>query len=565
MLKNKRLLLVTVALLVAAMVVLGMKIAYPAHRMVAFALLGLGWIPLVLSYRSNRRMLRLQKHLIRKKTRPFLPHAIVALVLLAAFYVTWALFPVERSPLAGMDATELRQNIDADLGSCLMLCEAADDLVESFKARGWLQRKVGTLSPDERAALRSRWRDGVMIFLEFELLKEKYKGFYQIDHVAEPALHADAFLLAYMPYVAQYGACLEVVGLVGGNAFMEALLNEKGEGIPSEGYFHMKQRLTHPNVLLRLNAAAAYYGLVRRDATIDPAILSAFERRREALVRSMGSNASMLVENPLDVLERAAFETLLPVQKSVALQMSHVRTARRDYLITPGILARYRDRLEPGDILIQRRNWHLTNIGIPGFWPHVALYVGTPREFADYFSADGCATLDEVRTRFPDAFNAWNANGTDGLPMRVIEAIRPGVVFQSLETSARCDYLGVVRPHLSKPQKCRALMAAFSHHGKPYDLNFDFTTDNELVCSELVYKAYRAAGRLPLEPEVISGRRLLPPNRLAEQASAHMGADEAFGFVLFLDAVEKRDAVVEQGEAAFRASWARSKWDIAQE
>jgi len=85
MLKNKRLLLVTLGLVLAAIVVLGMKIAYPAHRLVAFILLGLGWIPVVVSYQINRRILRVQKHRIKKKTRPFMPHTIVALILVGAF------------------------------------------------------------------------------------------------------------------------------------------------------------------------------------------------------------------------------------------------------------------------------------------------------------------------------------------------------------------------------------------------------------------------------------------------------------------------------------------------
>jgi hypothetical protein len=134
-----------------------------------------------------------------------------------------------------------------------------------------------------------------------------------------------------------------------------------------------------------------------------------------------------------------------------------------------------------------------------------------------------------------------------------------------LETSAHCDYLAVIRPNLGKASTFKALMAAFSNYGKPYDLNFDFTTENELVCSELVYKAYKAGGSLPLKPEVISGRRLLPPNRLAEQAVDSMGPDSAFSFVLFLDAVEKTDEVKLGDVAAFKESWQRPKWDVLQE
>ncbi|MDF7822449.1 YiiX/YebB-like N1pC/P60 family cysteine hydrolase [Pontiellaceae bacterium B12227] len=564
MLKNKRLLLLTALAILAAVVVLGMKIAYPAHRLVAFGLLGLGWIPLLISWQINRRLLHIQKHLIKKKARPLLPHAIVAVILLGAFYVTWALFPVERSPLVELSPNELRTGLSEDLSSYLMLRKTADDFVGAFKENELLTRAVSSLSKEERAEIRQRWRDGVMAFVEFDLLKGKYRGFYQIDYVANPELHSDAFLLAYMAYMAQYNACLQIIELVGNNRFMATLLNEQGEGIPPDSYFFMKQRLTNPSVMLRMNAAAAYFELVKKDVSLDPAVLADFQERRKQFVRTLGAHVDIFVENPLAILERAAFETLLPVQKKVAVQMSFIRTTKRDYLITPEILAGHQPKLEPGDILIQRRNWHMTNIGIPGFWPHVALYVGTPEEIESYFNEPGFQSLEIIRSRYPEAFLALEQSAEDEFPHRVIEAIRPGVVFQSLETSAHCDYLGVIRPNLDKKAKFNAILGAFSHWGKPYDLNFDFTTDNSLVCSELVFKAYKVGGVLPLQPEVISGRRLLPPNLLAEQAVAEMGPDGAFSFVLFLDAVEKTDQIIERDAEAFRKSWQRPKWDVMQ-
>lgn len=564
MLKNKRLLWVTLGLVLAATVVVGMRIGYPGHRLIAFILLGLGWIPLIISYHINRRLLQVQKHIIKKKTRPYLPHTVVAILLLMAFYVTWVLFPVEKSHLTDLSPDRIRTDLKEDFDSYLMLRKTADDFLAAFEENGLLARQVDDLKKDERDRIRSLWRDGCMTFLEFDILKGKYKGFYQIDYVARPGLHADAFVLAYMSYIAQYNACLQVVDMVDGNAFMETLLNEEGEGIPAESYYFMKQRLTAPHVVLRLNAAAAYYELVKKDCSIDPEAIADFKRRRKSFVKSLGKHADIFVENPLAVLERAAFETILPVQKKVAVQMSYIRTAKRDYLITPEILAEHQPKLQPGDILIQRRNWHMTNIGIPGFWPHVALYVGTPDEINELFSELEFEPMDTIRALYPDVYSAMQRNAEDGYPVRVIEAIRPGVVFQSLETSARCDYLGVIRPNLDKSSTFKALMGAFSHYGKPYDLNFDFTTDNFLVCSELVYKAYRNAGGLPLEPEIINGRRLLPPNQLAEQAVEEMGEDGAFSFVLFLDAVEKSDRIVEGTESDFRESWQRPKWDVLQ-
>ncbi|MCF7849022.1 MAG: hypothetical protein K9M45_09245 [Kiritimatiellales bacterium] len=561
MLKNKRLLLVTPLLVVLAGAVLGLKVGYPHHRLWAFILLAAGWIPIMVSYRINRRLLRVRKIIIKKKTRPFLPHTVVALLLLIAFYVTWALFPVETSPLAKMAAGELRSEIATDLGTYHMLRKTGDDLVAAFEKNGLLAKNIDTLTGEERAEIRRRWRDGVMAFLEFDMLKGKYRGFHQIDYVAEPQLHSDAFFIAYASYITQYNACLQIVGMVGENEFMKTLLNEEGEGIPADSFFNMKQRITHPQVMLRINAGTAYYELVKKDISIEPATIADFEARRKEFYKRLGDNPEVFVDNPLEFLERAAFETFLPVQKKVAIQMSYIRTAKRDYLITPEIIAQYKDRFRPGDILVQRRNWHMTNIGIPGFWPHVALYVGTPAEIDDYFSELGFQPLETIKALYPEVFQTLEKS-EDGFPMTVIEAIRPGVVFQSLETSARCDYLAVVRPKVSKADKFKALLAAFSHYGKPYDLNFDFSTDNELVCSELVYKAYRPGHKLPFEPEIINGRLLLPPNQLVEQCIVNF--DDRFEFVLFLDAVEKTGRVEERGLEAFRQSWARPKWDLLQ-
>lgn len=566
MLKNKRLLLVPAALIVMAVVVLGMRIGFPHHRLIGLLLLALGWVPLIVSYRINRKLLRAHITVIEQKTRPYLPHAGVAVVLLAAFYFTWVLFPVEKSPLAEMAPDQIRAELTFDLESHHMLRKASDDIVGRFAENGLLQRPVDELSPEERNQIRALWRDGVMAFLEFDLLKEKYRGFYQIDYIAQPQLHADAFLLAYMAYIVQYDACLQLFAMVDGNAFMKTLLNEAGEGIPADTFFKMRHRLTNPNVMLRINAGTAYYELVKKDLATDHTVVSNFEKRRKAFFKRMGSNAEIIIENPLNILERVAFEALFPVQKNVALQMSRVRTAKRDYLITAETLAGVRDRLQPGDILVQRRNWHMTNIGIPGFWPHTALYVGTPTHLDAYFRELDLQPMDTIKALYPEVFQALQSFDEDGFPKCVIESIRPGVVFQSLETSAKCDYLGVIRPNLSKTEKFEALLSAFSHAGKPYDLNFDFTTDNELVCSELVYKAFKSCGKLPFVPEVVNGRLLLPPNRMVEQAIENMGDETAsFTFVFFLDAVERTDRIIEQDVEAFMASYVRPKWDILQQ
>jgi len=562
MLKNKRLLLLSLLLALLGGAVLGLKVGYPHHRLIAALFWAAGWIPLVISYRVNQRLVRTGKVILKRKGKPYLPHVVVGILLLVFFYVAWVLVPVETSPLVKMGAGELKEEITSDLNTYRMLREAADDLAHQFETTGLLGRDVNGLSEAERLKIRRLWRDGVMAFLEGDMLKSKYRGFMQIDYKVQPALHADAFFIAYASYICQYDACLKFCEMVGDNEFMETLLNEPGDGIPPDSYFVMKQRLTHPEVILRLNAGTAYYELVKKDMTVSPELKRDFEARRRSFFKRQGKNPQMFIENPLDVLERNAFKAWLPVQKNVAVQMSFIRTAKREYFITPEILAGYRNRLKPGDILIERRNWHMTNIGIPGFWPHTALYTGTLAELDAAFDQLGFHPSEKIKKLYPEVYAALSRSDENGYPLCVLEAIRPGVIFQSLEKSAKCDYLGVVRPELPQHEKFNALLAAFSNYQKPYDLNFDFTTENELVCSELVYKAFQSSGRLPLKPEIINGRLLLPPNRMVEQMAAHLR--DSFSFVLFLDASEKEGQVVEADSQAFAKSWARPKWDILQ-
>jgi hypothetical protein len=562
MLKNKRLLVVSLLLMVVAGAILGLKIGFPHHRLFAALVWLIGWVPIVISYRINHRLVRTGKVFLKRKAKPYLPHAIVALLLVVFFYVAWVLVPVETSPLVKMGPGELQQEIASDLNGYLMLREAVDDLAQRFEDNGLLSRDVSTLNDAERLDIRRLWRDWVMVFVEADMLKDKYRGFMQIDYKVQPELQADAFFIAYSSYICQYDASLKFCEMVGDNLFMETLLNEPGDGIPANSYFEMKQRLTHPEVLLRLGAGAGYYELVKHKMTISSALKEDFEARRQRFFTKHGSRPELFIENSLDMLERYAFEAWLPVQKNVAVQMSYIRTANREYFITPEILAEYRDRLRPADILVERRNWHMTNIGIPGFWPHAALYVGTLEELDATFDQLGFRASERIKEQYPKVYAALQSADEDGYPLCVLEAIRPGVIFQSLEKSAKCDYLGVVRPKLPQHEKFNALLAAFANYQKPYDLNFDFTTENELVCSELVYKAFQSSGLLPFHPEVMNGRLLLPPNQMVEQMVD--GLNESFSFVFFLDAVEREQRVVEGTKSSFVKSWARPKWDVLQ-
>lgn len=233
---------------------------------------------------------------------------------------------------------------------------------------------------------------------------------------------------------------------------------------------------------------------------------------------------------------------------------------------------------QPGDVVVERRNWYLSNLGLPGFWPHAEFYVGTPAEMAaaldkdpDVIAAYGAAGITGwLKANQPDEWKHYNELAADGKPHRILESISEGVLFSSLNEAAQADYVGVLRPRLSKLDRARAIAKAFAQTGKPYDFDFDFLTLDLLVCSELVYQAYlpeksKQTGLLLPLTEVM-GRKTLPPNDIIRTFDQQYGtAQQQMDFVAFLDGRESTGSAIVATEADLRASWRRPKWDLSQQ
>jgi len=228
------------------------------------------------------------------------------------------------------------------------------------------------------------------------------------------------------------------------------------------------------------------------------------------------------------------------------------------HVLTPDVLAGLRPQLQPGDILLCRAEGKLTAALLPGFWSHVAIYLGSR------------ADLEALHVRaHPHAAKRWEEIPEDTGPLGcVIEGVAPRVRICLLETSLHADHVVVLRPNVSREELAAALGEAFGHLGKPYDFEFDFATDHALVCTELVWRSYRPDGemkglRVPLVE--MMGRETLPANEIARLYADERGrADAQLEFVYFLDAREAEGRAVVSDEASFAATPDRTKWDVAQ-
>jgi hypothetical protein len=225
-----------------------------------------------------------------------------------------------------------------------------------------------------------------------------------------------------------------------------------------------------------------------------------------------------------------------------------IRAPRRGAsLITPERLAALRPRLRPGDIVIERRNWYLSNAFLPGYWPHSALYIGTIDDLREL-------GLDQD-PRVARHLAAFGRADAAGHRPALIEAVSEGVVFTTVEHSiGEADSVAVLRPRLTPDQIREVIARAFSHAGKPYDFDFDFFSADKLVCTEVVYRAFGGTIDFPLVD--IMGRRTLPALEMVRHWASPAGAPQ-LEFVAFLDGDEASGTCVERDAEALKASLTR--------
>ena len=389
----------------------------------------------------------------------------------------------------------------------------------------------------------------------------------------------DAFLVSYAAMLANYRASLEFIRAAEANPELDKVLNDAVPelGLPTGTYAKLK--FQNLGVRIATEFAASEVTLKTFTSGRQEKLRELIKADGEYIWKAGRGKAELLTaKNALNILKRGAGSTWLPIQTGVSEWMGDTKVYRiGKSLVSEKQVAALQMKLMPGDVMLVRHEWYLSNVGLPGFWPHATLYIGTPEERQKFFTdtevqswlkAQGETNGDLealLQTRSADAYNQ-SINPTNPHPVRVIEAISEGVSLTALEHALDCDSMVVLRPRLSKVEKAQAILRAFHYVGRPYDFNFDFSTDAELVCTELVYKSYEpAAGFTGLKLPTVEmlGRQVTPANEFAKLFDAQYGKPEQeFDFVSFLDGRERTKNAVEASVEDFRASWKRPKWHV---
>ncbi len=157
--------------------------------------------------------------------------------------------------------------------------------------------------------------------------------------------------------------------------------------------------------------------------------------------------------------------------------------------------------LKPLDIILEKTPFRLTDKFIPGYWGHAAIYVGSKQDLIDlgiYYHPHITPYHDKI-----------DQGAT------IVEALRPGVQFNSLEHFSDIDDFVILRyrKEVSTEQKREYILRAFSQVGKRYDFSFDVESSKTIVCSELHYKVFED---IPFRTTKIIGRYTIDVDQIAE-------------------------------------------------
>jgi len=245
--------------------------------------------------------------------------------------------------------------------------------------------------------------------------------------------------------------------------------------------------------------------------------------RGKGLFERIYARARMLTKRPRDEWFRIRFHATRLLSKGFGNSTGIINF--RGGKLKDLAQAEYDDlvsQMKPLDILLEKTPFRLTDKFIPGFYGHMAIWVGTEKELRE------AGLWEELPGYYKIAQERYSY---DGPPFQesirqgrhIVEALRPGVEINSLQEFLNVDDLVVLRADecaegssgprfcLTPDKKKAYLLEVFKQLGKDYDFNFNVNTETDIVCSELAYRAFfdidfettKTLGKHSISPEQI--------------------------------------------------------------
>lgn len=571
-----------ILLLVVALAVYVMRMLDPLHY-------GIVALLVYIAYRNTKKLFH---GVVAKKTmrttvvatsRFTRTHkAIIAGVCCFGFlwYALHSVVPTDKDVFSSLSEEKQTEMVDDDVERAAVLMDmlvlSGNTVLENPSL------KKQELTQEEGEKLRNDWENLILTSIETEKMTDRHRYFQQISMFSNKETHIKSFVIAYALYMKKFEIFHKIITEANKNPAAVKIFNQYSERLAVGGmYDDVTGRFFASNSLLRRNLGYAYFSLrLPKDSdAISPNYASLIEVSKASYGYLFQNSLSHVTDRSIvykNTIDKTAFEAWLPIQKNIITdKVGNIHVGdRHDKFISIEQIQEMKKSLQPGDIILYRKNWYASNVGIPGFWTHAGLYTGTLEDmnlfFKDEIASRGYQSMNELlQKERPEVYPVLIEKDKKGYIPSVIESQTHGTLIQSVESSASVDYLGIVRSTLSKSEILEALLESFSHYNKPYDYAFDLDTKNEIYCSELVYDAYLATGKskgIVFPKSMVSGRLMVPPSAIIEKfVNEHETQNSELKFVYFLDASETTKQAFVSDVKAFIGTLSRPKYSGLQE
>lgn len=475
----------------------------------------------------------------------------------------------------GLAYTEVSKEIHESLELIKKLERVIDEIRSS---EALFNSDIQNMSLAHKQSILDKWIDYVACYNGLNEIRKRHRKELKLKNIKDSHTKFRSVLLTYASTIAIRKNTVLLARVIDKNKYLEPMLNESRPkyNINKRQYYYITQEITEISYMISLFKNKHYFDFMvnyyeafgyERDKN-EKELLNYASYNYLNFIKIVRNHKSIVFNNIIDFMGKNVFDFWFPFQKWFAISITGVDYSnRKQKYVSNEDIDVIKAELQPGDILLKRNNYQLTNMGLSGFWTHSGIYIGSLEELDKYFKdmplGEHLCISQYIKVVYPKVYKKLRDENKDNKEY-IIEAIAAGVVINPLHNIAKVDYFSALRPKLSKEDKLKALFIAFESLGKGYDYNFDIMTDNALFCSELIYKAYlRSSNKrgitFSLEPK--AGRLLLSPNSIIEKFDEEFdNKNSELDFVVFYDANERERKAVRKGAIDLRTTWKRSKW-----
>jgi len=343
-----------------------------------------------------------------------------------------------------------------------------------------------------------------------------------------------AFIIGFLAAAMLMRAASFLVDLAAKRSVVRKKLDEAEPrfGIPAKSFTAVYKNLGSYRSTWRFLSAARFYELHSEDITglardhhmqglielLDEESKYFQYSKQHYIRRKLHYRLHSLKRRHVSGYKKVMFQ-LLKLSGRVVSQMRQpfVKAHGQGKRVTPDVITRIKPLLRAGDVVITRHDDAMSNLFLPGYWPHAALYIGDTQERRELG-----VQLTEVEAPRTEECH-------------FLEAKKDGVLLRRIEETLNVDAFMVLRPKLGQEHRAQALSRGLTHEGKLYDFMFDFRVADRLACTEVIYRTYHGIGKLDqvvsFELKRHSGRPCISAEDLIEQAlgSGHFEKLADFG------------------------------------